>query len=281
MQTQALLHIAEADPSLTIPRVKVTPDGALFHEIDSADGRHFIVRVLSYLPGQLLDDATLHPALLRDVGAMAARLARALRGFEHPQARHEMVWDLTQASALRTRTHHIQEQDCRRVVEEVFDHFDAEVLPQLKTQRAQVIHNDVSELNTLVDGNRVVGVIDFGDLIHTPLICDLAVPIAELIREHPEPIATAAEITAGYHAVTALEDDELGLIFDLASTRCAMEVTIASWRVVDHPENTKYILGSIEETSAQLIWMRKFGAEIMSAALRRACATPAPCGRAV
>lgn len=271
MQTQALLHIADADPSLTIPRVKATPDGALFHEIDSDDGRRFIVRVLSYLPGQLLDDAKPRPALLRDVGATAARLARALRGFEHPESRHELVWNLTQAPALRTRTHHIQEPDCRRVVEEVFDHFDAEVLPQLKKQRSQVIHNDVSELNTLVDGDRVVGVIDFGDLIHAPLICDLAVPIAELIREHPEPIDTAAEITAGYHAITALADEELGLIFDLASTRCAMEVTIASWRVGDHPENTQYILGSIRETSAQLVWMREFGAESMTAALRRAC----------
>ncbi len=47
MQTQALLHIAQVDPSLPIPRVKVTPNGALFHEIDGADGRRFIVRVRS------------------------------------------------------------------------------------------------------------------------------------------------------------------------------------------------------------------------------------------
>ena len=39
MQTQALLHIARVDPRLAIPRVKATPDGALFHEIDGADGR--------------------------------------------------------------------------------------------------------------------------------------------------------------------------------------------------------------------------------------------------
>jgi len=269
MQTQALLHIALVDPSLPIPRVKVTPDGALFHEIDGADGRRFIVRVLSFLPGQLLDDATLHPALLRDVGAMTARLARALRDFFHAAARHELLWDLTKATALRTRTHHIKEQERRRVVEEVLDHFDAEVLPQLKMQRAQVIHNDVSGLNTLVDGSRIAGVIDFGDLIHAPLVCDLAVPIAELIREHPDPIAAAAEITAGYHGVTALEDNELRLIFDLATTRCAMEVVIANWRVCDHPDNTDYIMAGIQKTGTQLDWMRESGAERMYAALRR------------
>ena len=36
MQTQAMLHIAQVDPSLAIPRVKATPDGALFHEIEAA-----------------------------------------------------------------------------------------------------------------------------------------------------------------------------------------------------------------------------------------------------
>jgi 4-aminobutyrate aminotransferase-like enzyme/Ser/Thr protein kinase RdoA (MazF antagonist) len=274
MQTQALLHIARVEPSLPIPRVKATPDGASFYEIDGPDGRRFIVRVLSFLPGQLLDDATLHPALLRDVGAMAARLARALRGFFHPAARHELLWDLTVAPALRTRTHHIEEQDRRRIVEEILDHFDAEVLPRLKTLRAQVIHNDVSELNTLVDGNRVTGVVDFGDLIHAPLVCDLAVPIAELGRRHPDPIAAAAEITAGYHAVTALEDDELRLIFDLACTRCAMEVTIANWRVRDHPENTDYIMAGTQNAGIHLDRMRDLGAERMYSALRRACATP-------
>ena len=274
MQTQALLHIARVDPHLAVPRVKATPDGVLFHEIDGADGRRFIARVLSFLPGQLLENATLHPALGRDVGAMTARLARALSGFFHPAARHELLWDLTQAQGLRTRTHHIQEATRRRVVEEVLDHFDAEVLPELQKQRAQVIHNDVNAQNTLAAGDRVTGVIDFGDLIYAPLVCDLAVPISKLIVEHSDPIATAAEITAGYHAVTALEDDEIRLIFDLVSTRCAMEIAIANWRVSDHPENADYIMGGIDEAAALLEQMREWGAERMYAGLRRACATP-------
>jgi len=217
---------------------------------------------------------TLHPALLRDVGAMAARLARALRGFFHPAARHELLWDLTQAPALRKRTHHIEEPGRRCVVEDVLEHFDSQVLPKLNRLRAQVIHNDIGGLNALADGNRVSGVIDFGDLIHAPLVCDLAVPIAGLIDDHPDPVAAAAEITAGYHAVTALEDDELRLIFDLACTRLAMEVTIANWRVCDHPENTTYIMGGIQEAGTQLDRLREIGAEPMYTALRRACATP-------
>jgi Ser/Thr protein kinase RdoA (MazF antagonist) len=189
---------------------------------------------------------------------------------------HTLLWDLTQAPDLRSRTHHIEDARRRRVIEEVLDHFAADVLPRLQRQRAQVIHNDVSRMNTLVDGHRVNGVIDFGDLIHTPTVCDLAVPISELLVGQPEPIATAAEITAGYHAVTPLEDEELRLIFDLAVTRCAMAVAIANWRVGTHPENSAYIMAGVEDTGALLDQMREWGAERMDAALRRACAAPVP-----
>ena len=274
MQTQALLHIARVDPELAIPRVKTTPDGALFHQIDGSDGRRFIARVLSFLPGQLLDHASPHPALARDVGTTTARLGRALRGFFHPAARHELLWDLTQAPELRTRTHHIGEPGQRRIVEKVLDHFEAEVLPKLRKLRAQIIHNDISCLNTLVDGDRVTGVIDFGDLIHAPLIADIAVPICELIVQSTDPIATAAEITAGYHAVTALDDDELGLVFDLVSTRCAMYVAIGNWRVGDHPENRDYIISGVQEYATLLEEMQGWESDRMYAGLRRACAMP-------
>jgi len=274
MQTRALLHIAQVDPKLAVPRVGTTREGAPFHEVDGDDGRRFIVRVLSFLPGQPLGDAAPHPALARDVGATAARLARALRGFSHPSSRHPLLWDLTQAPGLRARTRHIADSGRRRVIEEVLDHFTAEVLPRFQKQRAQVIHNDVSRMNTLVDGHRVVGVIDFGDMNHAPLVCELAVPISELLVYHPEPIATAAEITAGYHAVTPLEDEEIRLIFDLTATRCAMFVAVAHWRVRDHPENTAYIMAGVDDTATLLEEMREWGAERMYAALRRACAAP-------
>jgi hydroxylysine kinase len=275
MQTLALLHIAEVDPDLSVPRVRANREGAMFHEVGADDGRRFVVRLLSFLPGQLLGDAAPHPALARNVGAMTARLARALRGFSHPSSHHPLLWDLTQAPGLRARTHHIESASRRCVVEEVLDDFAAEVLPRLQKQRAQMIHNDVSCMNTLVDGHRVSGVIDFGDMIHAPLVCDLAVPISELLVDDPEPIATAAEITAGYHAVTPLEKEELRLIPDLVATRCAMDVVVAHWRVRDHPENTAYIMDGVEDAGALLDQVREWGAERIYAALRRACAAPA------
>ena len=77
----------------------------------------------------------------------------------------------------------IDDPEMRRRVEGVLDRLAEQVLPALEGMRAQVIHNDVSCMNTLVEGDRVVGVIDFGDLIHAPLVCDFAVQNSELIVE--------------------------------------------------------------------------------------------------
>lgn len=271
LHIRALAHIADSDPELPVPRIRAARDGTVSHEIEGDGGRRFFANVLSFLPGRTLDQAAADPALERDVGATAARLARALRDFRHPASRHELLWDLTQAAGLRQHTRHIEKPAVRRLVELVLDRFEAEIRPDLVQQRAQVIHNDVSLLNTLFEDRRVVGVIDFGDIVHAPLVCDLAVPILELTEEQTYPDATAAAITAGYHSVIPLLDDELRLIPDLLATRCAMCIAVAYWRVSDHPQNAEYIMAGVPELGGRLERMQATGPERMVAALRSAC----------
>jgi Ser/Thr protein kinase RdoA (MazF antagonist) len=173
-QTQALLHIARVNPELPVPHVVTTAEGAPSctvnggtvnggtvnggtvnggtvnggtvdgDTVDDTDGRRFITRLLSYLPGGILGDAKSTPALLRDVGASAAKLGQALRGYFHPAARHELLWDITQAPSLRERTHYIEDSEVRRQVEGVLERVADQVLPALAGMRAQVIHNYVS-----------------------------------------------------------------------------------------------------------------------------------------
>jgi Ser/Thr protein kinase RdoA (MazF antagonist) len=270
-QTQALLHIARVDPELPVPHLVTTIDGTPGCEVEGADGKRFITRLLSYLPGEILGDAQPSRALLRDVGASAARLGRALRGYFHSAARHELLWDLIQVPSLRERTHAIDDSEVRKMVEGVFERHEERVLPALEAMRAQVIHNDVSLNNTLVDADRVVGVIDFGDLIHAPLVCDLAVPISELIVEVDDPFGVAMEIAAGYCAIEPLTADEIAIVFDLVVARTAMAIAISAWRAEDHPENHDYITAGSDEYKVMLAWLLDGKSDLFHAALRTAC----------
>ena len=87
-QTRALLHIAAVDAGLPVPQVVPAANGEPYRWVVGPDGRRSLVRLLTFLPGRLLERTPPMPELLWDIGATAARLARALRGFFHPAARH-------------------------------------------------------------------------------------------------------------------------------------------------------------------------------------------------
>ena len=61
---------------------------------------------------------------------------------------------------------------------EALDRFAEQVLPALRGLRAQVVHNDMGRNNVLVDdAGAISGIIDFGDMTHTALVCDVAVTV--------------------------------------------------------------------------------------------------------
>ena len=56
----------------------------------------------------------------------------------------------------------------------------ARLAPALESLRTSVIHNDANDHNVLVDdaGDRVVGLLDFGDLVHSVTAQEAAVAVA-------------------------------------------------------------------------------------------------------
>ena len=51
-------------------------------------------------------------------------------------------------------------------------------LPRLRGLRSQAIHGDCHASNLLVDGESVCGILDFGDMIHAPLMFEPAIAMA-------------------------------------------------------------------------------------------------------
>jgi Ser/Thr protein kinase RdoA (MazF antagonist) len=201
--------------------------------------------MLTFLRGRVLAELPHASRPLRDLGATVARLGHALRDFFHPAADHELLWDMKQAAQLREHVRHIEDTRRRSLADGFLEHFESRLLPVLPGLRAQVIHNDVSLQNTLVDPNedRIAGVIDFGDLVHAPLVCDVAVTVSEVILGASDPVAAALEVVAGYNDVEPLREEERTLLFELVTARLAMVVVISAWRVERHPENRDYISG--------------------------------------
>jgi 4-aminobutyrate aminotransferase-like enzyme/Ser/Thr protein kinase RdoA (MazF antagonist) len=274
MQLKALNHIALVDPKLPVPKVLYSRKGLALEQIQSESGTKHYVRILSYLQGAYPKDGSTDLALHRPIGIYLGRCALALRGFFHPAANYELLWDLKHTAKLRQYLVHIADPSQQELVRYFLDRFDQNVFPMIPKLRAQIVHNDLTPDNILVaedDPGQIVGIIDFGDMVHTLLVVDLATTIASMLRGKTDLVEAAAEVIAGYHEIIPLEDGELRILYDLIAARLTMYNVIALWRVTIHPDNREYITGGVDETWQTLAAWRALDPEEVTRRFFRVC----------
>jgi Ser/Thr protein kinase RdoA (MazF antagonist) len=245
-QNQALSHIASTDPALPVPRVIPGHDGCLHYRIEHA-GNHHLVRVLSWVEGRVVDNTETGPGLVSGLGRLLARLGLALRDFDHPGSNPPSLWDMKRAAGLRALLDSIETQELRDLAGQVLDGFDTRISPVLDRLRTQVIYSDMHLDNVLVDEShpdRISGLIDFGDLVKSPLIMDLAIACAYQLSNSDDPLNGALPMIAGYHAVNPLQELEQRLLPDLIKTRLVTSLLIGSYRATLFPDNREYLLTS-------------------------------------
>lgn len=256
-QNAVLEHIAAADGAAPTPRVVRTPQGA-----DTVSERGSYVRLLTWLAGTLMHQAPRTTAMRASLGETHARLALAMRGCDAPAPAQELMWDLQHAARLRPLLEQIDPVEDRAMLTRVLDRFE-EAAPVLRRQRAQVIHSDLNPHNVVlgVDG-LVSGVIDFGDMVRAPLVCDVAIAAAYHVRPDLAPLADAAEYVAAFDGHLPLAADELALLPVLIETRLAMTALITNWRAARYPQNRDYILRNAPTAWAGLRAMSAPGARL-------------------
>jgi 4-aminobutyrate aminotransferase-like enzyme/Ser/Thr protein kinase RdoA (MazF antagonist) len=284
METAAALHARSVDPSLPVaaplPLVGADPGagpGSYAAETVGSTGATHIVRAGAYMPGRASINAReLDGAAVHDYAATVARLARAMRSFFHPSAGRVLLWDVQHAAALRPMAGAIQDPGHRRLVDAALDRFEAEVVPRWPLLRAQVIHGDVTLDNTLIDDRgRIGGIIDWGDMSHTALVCDLSSGIESLLerRRIDEAVSTAMRFVDGYRSVTPLEPIELEVLPDLLAARLVTVAVLFGWRAERHPDNA-YLRGWQDFVWPMLGYLLDEGSERLRSRLRVVAESP-------
>ncbi len=215
------------------------------------------IRLLTWLPGTLYAHTQPHTAVLqRSLGQFLGRLDKILATFEHPAAHRQLQWDLSQAASVIGYTKYIKDKHNRALVERFLDTFQTRVLPCLPHLRHQIIHNDANDYNVLTQNGRVTGIVDFGDMVYTAVIHELAIACAYAILGQPDPLRTAAQVIAGYQETYPLLAEEIDLLYWLIAARLAVSVTLAAYRETAVPGNPYH------QISARPAWaaLRKLAA---------------------
>jgi 4-aminobutyrate aminotransferase-like enzyme len=177
---------------------------------------------------------------------MLGRLDAALAAFTHPAARRALKWDLRHGRAIvEDNLDHVPDPLGRARIERCLAVFDARAAPLLPALRTAVIHGDANDHNVLVQAagpdplapRTVTGLIDFGDVVHSFVVGDVAIAAAYAMLGKADPLAAASEIVSGYHAAHPLADSELEALDPLIRLRLCTSVVLSAQQRKRRPDN--------------------------------------------
>ena len=284
-QNQAMMHIANQTKML---EQKLTPCPAVCKNLEGEyiarvkgtnDTRHF-VRLLTYLPGKPFARVKPHDSkLLFSLGRFLGAVDRVLQDFDHPATHRDFHWDLKNASRIvNSYIGDINNSQNRDLVKSFLTRFQSEVEPQLPTLRTSVIHNDANDYNVLVepDGewhNAVTGVIDFGDMVHTCTLGEVAIACAYAMMDKADVLTAGKHVVTGYHQVYPLTRQELALLFDLICMRLCMSVCHSAHQYQSEPGN-EYLRISEKPAWALLKKLSAIHPRFAHYVFRHACGLP-------
>jgi Ser/Thr protein kinase RdoA (MazF antagonist) len=228
-QNAMMSHLVEQGVEFC-PRVVPARWGAQIVTVED----HF-VRVLTYLSGEPLATIEVQSAeLLYDLGRKLGQLSRALVGFEHAAAKRTFHWDLAHGTRIIDEFGPQINTDWLR---ELVFHYRRDLCLSVAKLRKSVIHGDANDYNVLVDGDRVVGLVDFGDMVYSHTVGELAIAIAYVVLGKSEPRTVAAPVIEGYEREFSLTKDERDALWTLVKLRLCMSVCIAAHQQQQQPEN--------------------------------------------
>lgn len=253
-----MAHAGQSDPGLRLPKVLPTLTGVFLPRINDAVGQDRFVRLMTYLDGTPLDSTTSTADGRTKIGVVLARLRLATAGFHHPAENRVLAWDVQHLASLEGLLNHVEKGDKRTALSKGLERFMT-IEPRLKACRRQVLHNDFSQSNIVVnhdDPDFVTGIIDFGDAVKTAVAIDVATALLNQLprQPHEDLFAHGRDVLTGYLKVTELTDEELRLIPHLVMARVVARALLSIWRANLFPQNQTYILRNTEQGWHQLDW---------------------------
>ena len=238
-QVEALLHLADTAPTLPAPRVmRGRSSEYLTTRFSSTQETTHVVWMVRFLEGQFMADVAGHsPAFLENIGRFLAKMDLKLASYSHSAMHRRLQWDLKHAGALHAYLPYIASGGRQKWIEHGLDRFEQRVAPNFSSLRSSVIHNDANDYNILTDGQRVTGIIDFGDMVHTFTVCEVAIAATYAMLGKSRPIEAARHVVAGYHEINPLTRPEFDVLLDLIYLRLCTSVCMSSVERQKEPDN--------------------------------------------
>jgi 4-aminobutyrate aminotransferase-like enzyme/Ser/Thr protein kinase RdoA (MazF antagonist) len=207
------------------------------------NNKKYFLRLLTFLDGEFWMNLKERPDSLHiDLGNFLGKMDKGLENFAHPAMHRPYVWDINRTMDANRKLHCIKNHERRRIAGYFLLQFEMEVLPNLSLLRHAYVHNDANDTNVLVMDDKVSGLIDFGDMVYTALINNLAVACTYAMMNHKDPLHAATLVVQGYHSAYPLIIQELDLLYYLIAARLCISVTQSAFNASIETNNEHHFI---------------------------------------
>lgn len=283
-QDAAASAVARAWPQLRVATVLEQNGRACSATIATSQGPRTL-RLLSFLDGGTLADCGyLSPPVVARFGELAARVSLALRDFVDPGIQRVLQWDLRHAERVVDQLAGAHPDPERRAAVMQATANASAVLRDLdQLLPRQAGHFDLTDDNVVAEAphtNLADGLIDFGDVIESWAIGELAVTISSILH-HPgaRPDSVLPAVRA-FHQLRPISEAEADALWPLVVLRGAVLVVSGEQQVrVD--ANNQYAASALDREwqifeSATSVPMGVMGALIRASIGLPTAPQPAP-----
>jgi len=254
-------HLKKNNDVLKIQSWIPSKTGKYFEKVglSKSDGSkaHHILRILTYIPGPLLKSITCSKDIFIDAGFKLGKIDSALSTFRHPVFdTHHLIWHTESLPAVRGFLSAVPADassnglNCRKLIEDVIDHFEKVVTPLFPRMTKSQIHGDFNEGNLIVrkeSENYVLdGLLDFGDTSFSYVAFDIAIAIAYMmLQEQQDPLIPDVDVGGyvlqGFTKSVTLNPHDWDAIIPGIGARLAVSLVMGAYANQMDPSNT-YVL---------------------------------------
>lgn len=208
-----------------------------------SNGTNYYLRVLTYLEGDFWVNANAFPdELFLSLGSLLGEMDNCLQDFKHLAMHRYYEWDIANALDAEQNLQYIKNHEKRRIAAYFLLQFRSEVSPLHSLLRKAYIHNDANDYNLLTSNDAVIGLIDFGDMVYSYLINNLAIACTYAMFQQTDVLSAATLVVRGYHEQFPLTEQELSVLYYLIAGRLCISVTRSAYNASLNSDNEHHFI---------------------------------------
>jgi len=235
-----------------------------------AIGRSCYVRILSYIEGQIFAKSKPSKDLELSLGSLLGNLSKELQTLEHASSFRKFEWDPSSIDWIK-KDINLFKGKMKNIVKNNFQEYENFVKKNKNNLRYSLTHGDANNYNLVVKKNKIIGLLDFGDMIFAPTINDLAICLSYALMNKNDLHSTLTNIILSYHNVFSITFDEFFSLMTLVKSRLTITVIMAAKQRKKFPNNT-YLSISEKDAWSLLYKLDKINPYLFIYFLRDLCA---------